>query len=163
MTRGYCGQGSTLTVREADAVLPRESVAVTRIVTFPPTRNGPISALHVEPARDICALPDPLGPLQRRTTEDSRLSSVTLALTATSSHEGLASVVGLPTTGLRSSTSETLTVALPVAHEMPIDPAEGPSRTWPRSARTASRDDVPGATRPVDGEADSQAALDVRR
>ncbi len=65
--------------------------------------------------------------------------------------------------GSRSSTSETSTCALPVAHEMPIAPedepfADGGHDRRVRSAATTHRP----ATRPIDGEADSQPALEVR-
>ena len=152
-----------LTVRDGPvAVLPRESVAVTRIVTRPPFANCPMSATQSEPRDRMVALPEP-APLQRSTTEARPLSSETLTLTGLLVQVDVAPALGWPTLGSRSSTSETLTSALPETHEMPIVPEDDPSRTSPRSARTATCDDVPPSTRPVDGDAESQAVLEVSR
>ena len=120
-----------------------------------------MSAVQTPPERDIDLLPEP-APLQRSTTDESPLSSDTLTRTGLLVQVELSR--GWPADiGSCSSTSETLTPALPVAQETPIVPDDEPSPRPPRFARTVTRVDAPAATRPVDGEADSQPAFDVRR
>ena len=145
-------------------VLPRASVAVTRIVNEPPTGNGPTSAVQPEDTRDIAPLSDPLGPVQEIRTDDSRDSSVTTAVTVTRRPEAvhvLAPVVrGAPTAGARSWSSETLIVALPPSQVTTTLAVARPSGRAERSASSPTRRVLPPPSRPSLGPTASHRARD---
>ena len=154
------GQGSTEKVLAGPvARLPRRSVAVTVIVTSPPTVKVPISARQRPPELVIVRRPDPLGPDQLTLTERRPLSSLAATSTGTS-QDGAAPTEGRPTIGGRSVRADTFTTDAPPAHAIATDVEASPCARAERRTPRVIEADAPGARLPDPGPADSHRAFE---
>lgn len=134
----YCGQGSTFADVDGPVVeLPRVSVAVTLMVTFPPTLNGPMKPDQLEPDPDIVALPPPDGPVHFRTTESSPEASDAATPTLTvrpADPQDEAPRVGRPTVGADPWVRRTVTGTVPPSQTIEMVPLALPSEMLERCA-----------------------------